>query len=685
MKLATKITITFVFLFMFGKSYAQIGINSTGAAPSSNAMLDVSSNTKGALLPRMTTAQRTTLSATATDGLTVYDTDTKSYWYFKSTGSWTELATGAANPWVTSGTNINNINTGGVGIGSYTNIYKFEVNTSMREVAGFNGGPQAFIGLRENGLYRGYFGSYSGADEDVDLGTNFVNTQGKLHLTTMADPKLTITPNGNVGIGITSPTKKLHIEAGAINGIYARSTITNTDSAAITGVLDLPTGANFRVAGVRGESKSTTSNSIGVYGLHNGGGWGVAGSVKEAGENGWGAGVYGEAGLNGSASGTGGNGVTGVNINPGGNGGFFVNYNLGSASRALKTDGKLQLTNIGEADGKVLTSDINGNASWQDAPGSAWVTSGNNIYNTNTSNVGIGTTNPTAKLMIESAGAFSANNSSTDSFLRLKLTNDNNFGWMRYENSTGTRNFSQKFHLYSSTASDNSYSLYYGLDQLFNIKGDGRFGLNVANPADLLHMSSISATGDVYTRISSTTGLTGLRLQNAAGDWTMYSNEFSKMFLGYSSNNFVTTAEVITVEPTETDFNFLPSTTNQVNLGTTTNRWKTLNTNRLDVAGFSKLGDDVATPRVKMKKIVATNGATGVTSSFAHGLTQSKILSVSVFINANSLNDIAPRSTFPGFEYDMYVSSTSVVIRNIAGNDLNIAGGPIRILITYEE
>jgi hypothetical protein len=54
----------------------------------------------------------------------------------------------------------------------------------------------------------------------------------------------------------------------------------------------------------------------------------------------------------------------------------------------------------GAAAGRVLTSDAFGNASWQDLPAGAsvWAVSGANIYNTNTGNVGIGTSTPTVKL-----------------------------------------------------------------------------------------------------------------------------------------------------------------------------------------------------------------------------------------------------------------------------------------------
>jgi trimeric autotransporter adhesin len=113
---------------------------------------------------------------------------------------------------------------------------------------------------------------------------------------------------------------------------------------------------------------------------------------------------------------------------------------------------------------------------------------------------------------------------------------------------------------------------------------------------------------------------------------------------------------------------------------------KTVVRNNAVVKGFTKLGGyGTDVPSIKMKKLTVTNGAAGAITIVAHGLTQSKILSVSVFVNATTSNDIAPRSTYAGFEYDYYVSSSSIVIKNITGNDTFIAGRPVRILITYEE
>ncbi|MBL0147049.1 MAG: hypothetical protein IPP48_16380 [Chitinophagaceae bacterium] len=112
-----------------------------------------------------------------------------------------------------------------------------------------------------------------------------------------------------------------------------------------------------------------------------------------------------------------------------------------------------------------------------------------------------------------------------------------------------------------------------------------------------------------------------------------------------------------------------------------------LNLNAIvNIRDYTRLGTQASgAPAIKMKKITGTNGAAGTLTSFTHGLTQAKILSVSIYINATSGNDISPRSTYIGYEYDSYVSPTAVAIRNVSGNDANIAGRPIRILITYEE
>jgi hypothetical protein len=68
--------------FTFGltiSTYAQVGIGTN--TPHNSSQLEVSASTKGILFPRLTSAQRANIASPAT-GLYVWDTNTKSLWYF---------------------------------------------------------------------------------------------------------------------------------------------------------------------------------------------------------------------------------------------------------------------------------------------------------------------------------------------------------------------------------------------------------------------------------------------------------------------------------------------------------------------------------------------------------------------------------------------------------------------------
>jgi uncharacterized protein (TIGR02145 family) len=91
MKQAKKYFLILVLLFCAEKSFTQLGISSTNTQPNPSAMLDVSSTSKGILIPRMNSTERTGI-ATPAQGLTVFDTQTKTFWYFDGV-TWREMDT----------------------------------------------------------------------------------------------------------------------------------------------------------------------------------------------------------------------------------------------------------------------------------------------------------------------------------------------------------------------------------------------------------------------------------------------------------------------------------------------------------------------------------------------------------------------------------------------------------------
>ncbi len=125
------IIILFVSLNSLCTRAQSVSINEDGSAPHPSAMLDVKSLSKGMLIPRMSTQDRTDIQNPST-GLLVYDNGTESFWYYKTAG-WTELITGGAptpNFWDTDGTHIYNNNTGNVGIGTNAPADKLSIRTA---------------------------------------------------------------------------------------------------------------------------------------------------------------------------------------------------------------------------------------------------------------------------------------------------------------------------------------------------------------------------------------------------------------------------------------------------------------------------------------------------------------------------------------------------------------------------
>lgn len=75
-------------------SFAQNSVGIGTSSPNNSAALDISSTTKGLLIPRMNSVQRTAIASPAT-GLLVFDTDTKTIWTYDG-AAWKNLNAGGS-------------------------------------------------------------------------------------------------------------------------------------------------------------------------------------------------------------------------------------------------------------------------------------------------------------------------------------------------------------------------------------------------------------------------------------------------------------------------------------------------------------------------------------------------------------------------------------------------------------
>jgi cyanate permease len=88
-----KISSLLLATFFTSKSFSQtVSINHSNEAADTTAILDVSSTTKGLLIPRMTAQQKNTIANPAT-GLLVYQTDGDVGFYYFNGTSWFLLIT----------------------------------------------------------------------------------------------------------------------------------------------------------------------------------------------------------------------------------------------------------------------------------------------------------------------------------------------------------------------------------------------------------------------------------------------------------------------------------------------------------------------------------------------------------------------------------------------------------------
>lgn len=178
-----------------------VSINNTSAVANGSALLDMTSTTKGLLIPRMTTAQRDAINTPAV-GLLIFDTNLNAFMFFNGT-DWGGINGNGVSDWNVNGNDIYNNNTGNVGIGTSVPAARLSVDSSiMVDQANSN---QGF--LDRSSLY---FGS----DKKVGIVRSFLTgSSGRngMGFFTNNTRRMTIDSTGQVGIGTINPLQALHV------------------------------------------------------------------------------------------------------------------------------------------------------------------------------------------------------------------------------------------------------------------------------------------------------------------------------------------------------------------------------------------------------------------------------------------------------------------------------------------
>lgn len=349
--------------------------------------------------------------------------------------------------------------------------------------------------------------------------------------------RLVIIPGGNVGIGITSPTARLHIaDTSNMDGVY--STISGSGKA-IYGNATAASGLTYGVYGA-----STSAAGYGVFGTNTGAGIGVIGYNI-------GTGQAGNFTISNNASSA---NALFANTNGSGTSVFGYNNGMGSAAifqidnasnpesalvaitnglgKAATFQGKINITDGTQGPGKILTSDATGNASWQ-TPSSAsgWSLTGNSGTTAGTNFIG---TNDSVNFQVKTNGIQRMNFGSAP----------NTEVWIG-----GPASGFSVFSIATSYASP--YRTINAENNNVSSTSDVIYGQSVGTGGAAIHGNAASSSGSTYgvmgrSYSNSGTGVSGLAMSAIGNTYGVYGYSASPQgFAGYFEGNSKTIGKTI--------------------------------------------------------------------------------------------------------------------------------------------
>src|SRR5690554_3662149 len=272
-----------------------VGIGTT--TPEPTAALDVQSNDKGVLVPRLTTAQRTGIASPA-EGLMVYDTDEECFFYFKASTNWESLCASGTGSGTSGPHNTLNqaYNEGGAGAGRVITANNGSVEINHTSIAVDN--KALMVNTNQTQSF-GIDATNTGTGVSVRArNTNAANTFSALQAETNssdANTSAIIGSNSGAGYGVSGQIPATATGGSAVLGNNLRTTGgSGVRGEGFNGVVGFSNyGAGY---GVYGNNAGASGLSIGTYGI---GINGVYGQTTDP-ANGWTGYFTGDIGVDGS-------------------------------------------------------------------------------------------------------------------------------------------------------------------------------------------------------------------------------------------------------------------------------------------------------------------------------------------------------------------------------------------------
>lgn len=501
-QLLYSITVFFLILVFRSVTLGQsVSVNGTGNPADAQSILDISATDKGVLLPRMTTAQRTSFSPTngSDNGMLVYDTNTESFWYWDGTvNTWREVP--------------NTSNTGDI--------------TSVTAGDGLTGGGTTgavtLTAAANNGL-------------NVDATADKIQLGGTLTETTI------ITLGGFDMTYNLSSTGNFVIQDGGVPHFQ----IDNNDGNAFLGAdLTIRDGStigttliDFTDAGVGGND-----GRIQVY---------TDGLVNHI-IDGDGDVVFNDQGIDRDFRIESDNQTNIFRVDAGTD---RIGIGIGTPTAQLHTTGTLRFANYTngflQVDGSGNVSAVSGASlftagtglSWSGTTlNSVWTQSGNEIHNNNSANVGVGTTSPAEKLHVQvsegTGNSFpllvrnfgASNNNGSGAGIGFNVHNGLALAKTAiYNERLGDFGAPSKLHFLMNATADEATEVSLS-DARMTILSTGNIGIGSTSPAKKLHVvgdariTGLSAGGNVQANASG-----DLIISNnlPSGDADYIQNQFS--------------------------------------------------------------------------------------------------------------------------------------------------------------